>query len=57
MICSEYDSVPLYFVHRGYLWISAQGAIIYLNRIEQVSFVMVKCGVLFAVRTGFLNII
>jgi hypothetical protein len=30
-------------------------AIIYLNSINQLIFVMVKCGVLFEVRTGFLN--
>jgi hypothetical protein len=30
---------------------------IFLNRIDQLIFVMVKCGVLFEVRTEFLNII
>jgi hypothetical protein len=30
-------------------------AIIFLNSINQLMFVMVKCGVLFEVRTGFLN--
>jgi hypothetical protein len=29
----------------------------YLNNINQLIFVMVKCGVLFEVRTEFLNII
>jgi hypothetical protein len=32
-------------------------AIISLNNVNQLIFVMVKCGVLFEVRTGFLNII
>jgi hypothetical protein len=32
-------------------------AIISLNNVIQLIFVMVKCGVLFEVRTGFLNII
>jgi hypothetical protein len=31
--------------------------IISLNGVNQMSFVMVKCGVLFEVRTDFLNII
>jgi hypothetical protein len=30
-------------------------AIISLNSVNQLIFVMVKCGVLFEVRTGFLN--
>jgi hypothetical protein len=30
-------------------------AIIYLNSVNQLIFVMVKCGVFFAVRTQFLN--
>jgi hypothetical protein len=29
----------------------------FLNSINQLIFVMVKCGVLFEVRTGFLNVI
>jgi hypothetical protein len=32
-------------------------AIISLNSVIQLIFVMVKCGVLFDVRTGFLNMI
>jgi hypothetical protein len=32
-------------------------AITSLNSVNQLMFVMVKCGVLFEVRTGFLNII
>jgi hypothetical protein len=36
-------------------WFSLKTAIIYLNIVNQLMFVMVKCGVLFEVRTGFLN--
>jgi len=36
---------------------SVKTAIISLNSVNQLIFVMVKCGVLFEVRTGFLNII
>jgi hypothetical protein len=36
---------------------SAETAIISLNNINQLIFVMMKCGVLFDVRTEFLNII
>jgi hypothetical protein len=32
-------------------------AFVSLNRVNQLAFVMVKCGVFFAVRTEFLNII
>jgi hypothetical protein len=32
-------------------------AIIFLNSVNQLIFVMVKCGVFFAVRTEYLNII
>jgi hypothetical protein len=38
-------------------WFSEQTAIISLNDINQLIFVMVKCCVLFEVRTEFLNII
>jgi hypothetical protein len=34
-----------------------QTAIIFLNSVNRLIFVMVKCGVLFEVRTVFLNII
>jgi hypothetical protein len=39
----------------GIVWLSAQKEIISLNSINQLIFVMVKCGVLFEVRTEFLN--
>jgi len=35
-----------------YLWVSYDSQI---NSVNQLIFVMVKCGVLFEVRTGFLN--
>jgi hypothetical protein len=41
----------------GFVWFSVQTAIISLNGVNQLIFVMVKCGVFFAVRTEFLNII
>jgi hypothetical protein len=41
----------------GSLRVSLYTAIIYLNSINQLIFVMVKCGVLFEVRTEFVNII
>jgi hypothetical protein len=44
------QSVTLYFV-----WFSLWKAIIYLNSINQLNFVIVKCGVLFEVRTEFLK--
>jgi hypothetical protein len=40
-----------------FICFSVQTAIIPLNNINQLIFVMVKCGVLFKVRTEFLNII
>jgi hypothetical protein len=40
-----------------YVWFSLQTAIISLNSVNQLIFVMVKCGVFFAVRTEFLYII
>jgi hypothetical protein len=43
------------FVFMGYVWFSAQSVIIYLNSVKHLIFVMVKCGVLFEVRAGFLN--
>jgi hypothetical protein len=39
----------------GFLCFSALTAIISLNSINQLIFVMVKCGGLFEVRTEFLN--
>jgi hypothetical protein len=39
----------------GFVWFSLQTAIISLNSINQLIFVMVTCGVLFEVRTDFLN--
>jgi hypothetical protein len=41
----------------GFGWFSFQTAIISFNSIKNLVFVMVKCGVLFKVRTEFLNII
>jgi D-alanyl-lipoteichoic acid acyltransferase DltB (MBOAT superfamily) len=51
-----YQSVTLHFVFMGFVWFSLQTAIISLNNVNQLIFVMVKCGVLFEVRTEFLNI-
>jgi hypothetical protein len=39
------------------VWLSLQTAIIFLNNINQLIFVMVKCGVLFEARTELLNVI
>jgi hypothetical protein len=39
----------------GVAWFSEQAAIISLNSVNQLIVVMVKCGVLFEVRTQFLN--
>jgi hypothetical protein len=39
----------------GYVWFSVWKVIIFLNSINQLIFVMVKCGFLFEVRTEFLN--
>jgi hypothetical protein len=47
----------LHFVFIGFVWFSLQTAFISLNGINQLIDVMVKCGVLFEVRTEFLNII
>jgi hypothetical protein len=51
------QSVPLNSVFLGLVSFLVQMAIIFLNRFSQLIFVMVKCGVLFEVRTEFLNII
>jgi hypothetical protein len=45
----------MYFVFIGFVWFSALTAIISLNSVNQLIFVMVKCGVLFEVRTELLN--
>jgi hypothetical protein len=55
MYQSLQQSVMLHFVFIGFVWLSLQTAIIFLNSVNQLIFVMVKCGVLFEVRTEFLN--
>jgi hypothetical protein len=45
--------VMLHFVFMGFVWFSVQTAIISLNSINQLIFVMVNCGVLFEVQTEF----
>jgi hypothetical protein len=45
------------FLFVGFVWFSLQTGIISLNIINQLIAVMVECGVLFEVRTEFLNII
>jgi hypothetical protein len=50
-----WQSVMLHFVIIGFAWLSLQTAIISLNSINQLIFIMEKCGVLFEVRTEFLN--
>jgi hypothetical protein len=47
--------VTLHFVFMAFVWFSVYTAIISLNSINQLIFVMVKCDVLFEVRTGLLN--
>jgi hypothetical protein len=46
--------VTMHFVLMGFLCFSA---IIFLNSVNEFILVMVKCGVLFEVRTEFLNVI
>jgi hypothetical protein len=53
----SYQSVRLYFCIYRFVCLSLQATIIFLNSINQLIFVMVKCGVLFEVRTEYLNII
>jgi hypothetical protein len=53
----SYQCVRLCFVFVGFVWLSIQTVIISLNNVNQLIFVMVKCGVLFEVRTVFLNVI
>jgi hypothetical protein len=50
-----YQSVTIHFVFMDLARFSVQTGIISLNSIKQLIFVMVKCGVLFEVRTEFLN--
>jgi hypothetical protein len=50
-----WQSLMLNFVFTGFVWFSLQTAIISLNSVNQLIFVIVKYGVLFEVRTGFLN--
>jgi hypothetical protein len=50
-----YQWVNVHFVFMSLLWSSVHIAIISLNSVNQLIFVMVKYGVLFEVRTGFLN--
>jgi hypothetical protein len=45
----------LHFVFIGFAWFSLQTAIISLNSINQMIFIMVKFGVLFEVWAEFLN--
>jgi D-alanyl-lipoteichoic acid acyltransferase DltB (MBOAT superfamily) len=51
------QSATLHFVFMGFVWFSQETAIISLNRINQLIFVMVEFCVFFAVRAEFLNII
>jgi hypothetical protein len=53
----NFNNQWLHFVFMGFLCVTLETEIISLNSINQMIFVMVKCGVLFQVRTGFLNII
>jgi hypothetical protein len=52
-----FNKQKLHIVFKVFLWFSDQTAIISLNNVNQLLFVMVKRGVLFEVRTEFLNII
>jgi hypothetical protein len=52
-----WQSVTPYFVFMGFVWFSVWTVIISLNSINQLIYVMVKCGVLFEVRTEILNVI
>jgi hypothetical protein len=45
----------LRFAYIGFAWFSRKTAIISLNSLNQLIVVMVKCSVLFEVRTEFLN--
>jgi D-alanyl-lipoteichoic acid acyltransferase DltB (MBOAT superfamily) len=50
-----WPSATLHFVFMGFVRFSVQTVIISLNSINQLIVVMVKCCVLFEVRTEFLN--
>jgi hypothetical protein len=49
------QSITLHFEFTNLVRFSLLTAIIFLNSVNQLIFVMVKCGVLFEVRTDFLN--
>jgi hypothetical protein len=51
-----HQSVIVHSVFIGLLRVSMQTAIISLNTVKKLIFVMVKCGVLFELRTESLNI-
>jgi hypothetical protein len=51
----SFQLVTQCFVFMDFVWLSLYIAIISLNSINQLIFAMVKCGVLFEVRTEFLN--
>jgi hypothetical protein len=48
--------VAIFYIWYHTEWLNANLAIIFLNSINQLIFVMVKCGVLFEVRAEWLNI-
>jgi hypothetical protein len=54
---SHLQQVTITFVFKGFTWFSAQTAIISLNSINQLIFVMVKCCIFSIEQTEFLNII
>jgi hypothetical protein len=54
---SYYDNESLCILYLLFLWFSVYTAIISLNVIKYLIFVMVKYGVLSKARTEFLNII
>jgi hypothetical protein len=47
----------LRFIFMGSVWFSVHSPIVSLDSVNQLIFVMVKCGVLFDVRTELLSII
>jgi hypothetical protein len=52
-----YHSMTLHFVFVGLVLLSALTGISFVNSVNKLIAVMVKCGVLFEVRAEFLNII
>jgi hypothetical protein len=50
------QSVCLHFVFMCFVLLTVWSAIISLNSVNRLIFATVKCGIFFAVRTGFLNI-